>query len=74
MRFKIRILDLKSKKTREIKKLKEYIERIGAKIAIFIAELGEECTTKELTAEEKLSKTGDFIVGLQQVILEFRRK
>ncbi len=73
MRFKIRIINLESKKKRKIKELKDYIYEIAARIQIFIGELGEECVTKELTAEEKLSKTGDFIVELQQEILKFRR-
>ena len=74
MRYKIQIINLGSKKKRKIKELKEYIEGIGAKIQFFINDLIEETETTKLTTEEKLSKTGDFILKLQKEILEFRRK
>ena len=73
MRWKIQIINLGSKKKRRIKELKDYIYEIAARIQIFINELGEEEETKHLTAEDKLLKFGDFILKLQQKILEFRR-
>ena len=73
MKWKIQIIYIGSKKTRQIKKLKEYIDGIGAKIAIFINELQEESETISLTPVERLSKTGDFILKLQQEIIKLRR-
>ena len=62
MRFKIRIINLGSKKKRKIKELKDYIYEIAAKIQIFIGELEEENEAIPLTIKEKLSKTGNFIL------------
>ena len=73
MRWKIQIINIGNKKSRKIKKLEEYIEGIGAKIAIFINELQEESETMSLTPVERLSKTGKFILKLQKEIIELRR-
>lgn len=74
MRYKIHIINLGSKRNRIIKELKEYIDGIGAKIQLFINDLSEEDEDHSLTTEEKLSETGDFILKLQEEIIEFRRK
>jgi len=73
MRWKIRIINLGSKKKRKIKELKEYIYGIAAEIQFFIHELGEEYEKNNLTTEERYSKTGEFILKLQSKILKFRR-
>ena len=87
MRWKIKIINIGSKKTRQIKKLKEYIDGIASKIQFFILDLeeneyesedelerDEEGESTFPTIEEKLLNTGDFILKLQQEILEFKRK
>jgi len=73
MRWKIQIINLGSKKKRKIKDLKDYIYEIAAKIQIFVVELAEEDETIPLTKQEKLKRTGDFLLKLQKEILEFRR-
>lgn len=73
MRWKIQFINLGSKKTRQIKKLEEYIDGIASKIQLFVNDLGEESETMSLTPVERLSKTGDFILELQQEILKLRR-
>ena len=75
MRWKIQIINIGSKKTRQIKKLKEYIEGIGAKIHFFMVELEEERYQKHPppTVGEILEKTDAFILKLQQEIVELKR-
>lgn len=74
MKWKIQVVNIGSKKTRQIKKLKEYIYGIGARIQIFMNELEEESEAMHLTPVERLEKAGLFIVELQREIIEFRRK
>ena len=74
MRWKIQVINIGSKKTRKIKRLNEYINGIGAKIQIFIDELGEESETEHLTPVERLEKVGFFILELRHEIIEFRMK
>lgn len=73
MRWKIRVIDLGSKKSRQIKKLKEYIDGISAKIYFFCNELEIESEAKHLTPVKRLEKAGKFIVKLQREIIEFKR-
>ncbi len=74
MRWKIRVLNIGSKKTNTIKRLEEYIEGIAAKIQFFFNDLGEKIEKKEINFEQRLSKTGDFLLKLQRDTLDYIRK
>ena len=67
--------NIENKKTRQIKKLKEYIDGIGAKICFLIDEIDEEKYEKHppITVEEIMTKTEDFITKLQQEISELKK-
>lgn len=75
MRWKIQIINIGSKKTRQIKKLKEYIDGIGAKIHFLIDEIDEKKYEEypPITVEEIMTKTEDFITKLQQEISELKK-